>query len=58
MNSCTDCLSRNTCQSADKPMENYIRQLPRETAHHRVAGQSTKCGFGLQGPWPFRVAPE
>ena len=49
MNSCTGCLSRNTCQSADKPMEDYIRQLPLETAHHRVEGQSTKCGFGLQG---------
>ncbi len=65
MNSCTDCLSRNTCQSADKPMENYIRQLPRETAHHRVAGQSTKCGFGLQGVCcrlcangPCRVTPD
>ena len=49
MNSCTDCLSRNTCASADKPMENYIRSLPLETAHHRVAAQETKCGFGLQG---------
>ena len=49
MNSCTDCLSRNTCASADKPMENYIRSLPLETAHHRVATQETKCGFGLQG---------
>ena len=65
MNSCTDCLSRNTCPSADKPMENYIRQLPRETAHHRVAGQSTKCGFGLQGVCcrlcangPCRVTPD
>ena len=49
MNSCTDCLSRNTCASADKPMENYIRSLPLETAHHRVPTQETKCGFGLQG---------
>ena len=49
MNSCTDCLSRNTCLSADKPMENYIRSLPLETAHHRVENQKTKCGFGLQG---------
>ena len=49
MNSCTDCLSRNTCPSADKPMENYIRSLPLETAHHRVENQKTKCGFGLQG---------
>ncbi len=49
MNSCTDCLSRNTCPSADKPMESYIRSLPLETAHHRVENQKTKCGFGLQG---------
>ncbi|MCI8441427.1 MAG: anaerobic carbon-monoxide dehydrogenase catalytic subunit [Provencibacterium sp.] len=62
---CTDCLSRNTCPSADKPMEEYIRRLPLETAHHRVQGQSTKCGFGLQGVCcrlcangPCRVTPE
>lgn len=65
MNSCTDCLSRNTCLSADKPMENYIRSLPLETAHHRVATQETKCGFGLQGVCcrlcangPCRVTPD
>ena len=48
MNNCTDCLSRNTCPSADKPMEEYIRRLPLETAHHRVETQQTKCGFGLR----------
>lgn len=65
MNSCTDCLSRNTCASADKPMENYIRSLPLETAHHRVAAQETKCGFGLQGVCcrlcangPCRITPD
>ena len=65
MNSCTDCLSRNTCASADKPMENYIRSLPLETAHHRVPTQETKCGFGLQGVCcrlcangPCRVTPD
>ncbi len=65
MNSCTDCLSRNTCLSADKPMENYIRSLPLETAHHRVAAQETKCGFGLQGVCcrlcangPCRITPD
>ena len=65
MNSCTDCLSRNTCPSADKPMENYIRSLPLETAHHRVVTQETKCGFGLQGVCcrlcangPCRVTPD
>ena len=64
MNSCTDCLSRNTCPSADKPMESYIRSLPLETAHHRVENQKTKCGFGLQGVCcrlcangPCRVTP-
>lgn len=65
MNSCTDCLSRNTCLSADKPMESYIRSLPLETAHHRVAAQETKCGFGLQGVCcrlcangPCRITPD
>ena len=62
---CTDCFSRNTCASADKPMEAYIRQLPRETAHHRVETQETKCGFGLQGVCcrlcangPCRITPD
>ena len=65
MNSCTECLSRNTCPSADKPMENYIRSLPLETAHHRVETQKTKCGFGLQGVCcrlcangPCRITPD
>ena len=62
--SCTDCISRNTCPSADKPMEEYIRSLHLETAHHRVETQKTKCGFGLQGVCcrlcangPCRVTP-
>ena len=46
MNQCFGC---NTCASADKKLEGYIRELPMETSHHRVEGQSTKCGFGLQG---------
>ena len=65
MNNCTDCLSRNTCPSADKPMEEYIRRLPLETAHHRVETQQTKCGFGLQGVCcrlcangPCRITPD
>ena len=65
MNNCTDCLSRNTCPSADKPMEEYIRRLSLETAHHRVETQRTKCGFGLQGVCcrlcangPCRIAPD
>ncbi len=65
MNRCDTCFSCNTCPSADKPMESYIRRLPMETAHHRVAGQATKCGFGLQGVCcrlcangPCRVTPD
>lgn len=65
MNNCTDCLSRNTCPSADKPMEEYIRRLSLETAHHRVETQRTKCGFGLQGVCcrlcangPCRITPD
>lgn len=46
MNQCFGC---NTCKSADKPLENFIRELPMETSHHRVDTQKTKCGFGLQG---------
>ena len=45
-------------------MEEYIRSLPLETAHHRVETQKTKCGFGLQGVCcrlcangPCRVTP-
>ena len=64
-NNCTDCLSCNTCASADKPMEEYIRRLPLETAHHRVVTQETKCGFGLQGVCcrlcangPCRITPD
>ena len=45
MNQCYSC---TTCKSADKPLECYIAGLPMETSHHRVEGQSVKCGFGLQ----------
>ena len=62
MNGCFGC---NTCASADKPLEGFIRNLPMETSHHRVEGQSTKCGFGLQGVccWlcsngPCRITPK
>ncbi|MCI8866311.1 MAG: anaerobic carbon-monoxide dehydrogenase catalytic subunit [Lachnospiraceae bacterium] len=57
--------SCNTCKSADKLLEGYIAELPMETSHHRVEGQSTKCAFGLQGVCcrlcangPCRVTPE
>ena len=33
MNQCFGC---NTCASADKPLEGFIRELPMETSHHRV----------------------
>ena len=62
MNQCFGC---NTCASADKPLEGFIRELPMETSHHRVEGQSTKCGFGLQGVCcrlcsngPYRITPK
>ena len=62
MNGCFGC---NTCASADKPLEGFIRNLPMETSHHRVEGQSTKCGFGLQGGCcrlcsngPCRITPK
>ena len=62
MNTCYSC---TTCKSADKPLEGYIAGLPMETSHHRVEGQSVKCGFGLQGVCcrlcsngPCRITPE
>ncbi len=62
MNQCYGC---NTCKSADKPLETFIRSLPMETSHHRVEKQSTKCGFGLQGVCcrlcangPCRITPQ
>ena len=62
MNQCFGC---NTCASAEKKLEGYIRELPMETSHHRVEGQSTKCGFGLQGVCcrlcangPCRITPK
>lgn len=59
------CYGCNTCKSADKPLEGYIRNLPFETSHHRVDTQKTKCGFGLQGVCcrlcsngPCRITPD
>ena len=49
----------------EKTLEGIIRNLPMETSHHRVEGQSTKCGFGLQGVCcrlcsngPCRITPK
>lgn len=39
----------NICESADKKIENFVRELPCETSFHRVENQEVKCGFGLQG---------
>lgn len=65
MSECTNCFSSRTCPSADKPLEAFIRSLPMETSHHRTEGQSTKCGFGLQGVCcrlcangPCRITPK
>jgi carbon-monoxide dehydrogenase catalytic subunit len=65
MTDCSKCYSQNTCASADKPLEAFIKTLPMETSHHRVASQSTKCGFGLQGVCcrlcangPCRITPK
>ena len=62
MNQCYGC---TTCESADKPLEGFIKNLPLETSHHRVEGQSTKCAFGLQGVCcrlcsngPCRITPD
>ncbi|QNM06140.1 anaerobic carbon-monoxide dehydrogenase catalytic subunit [Qiania dongpingensis] len=62
MNQCFGC---NTCKSADKPLETFIKGLPMETSHHRVDTQKTKCGFGLQGVCcrlcangPCRITPQ
>ncbi|WKY47866.1 anaerobic carbon-monoxide dehydrogenase catalytic subunit [Eubacteriaceae bacterium ES3] len=61
MNSNFSC---KTCQSADQNLENFISGLSYETSHHRVEGQSVKCGFGLQGiccrlcsNGPCRISP-
>jgi len=37
------------CKSADKELENYIINLPVNTAFHRVDAQIMKCEFGLRG---------
>lgn len=65
MSNCSSCFRCNTCKSADKPLEAFIKTLPMETSHHRVESQSTKCGFGLQGVCcrlcangPCRITPK
>lgn len=55
----------NICDNADQILKQYISELPAETSHHRVEGQSVKCGFGLQGVCcrlcangPCRITPD
>ena len=42
MNQCFGC---NTCASADKKLEGYIRELPMETSHHRWKGRARSAGL-------------
>jgi len=51
--------------SADKPLEQFIADLPMETSFHRVEAQEVKCEFGLQGcccrlcaNGPCRITPD
>ena len=53
------------CTSADKKLENFIVDLPVETAFHRLDSQILKCGFGLSGiccklcaNGPCRITPD
>lgn len=39
----------NVCESSDKKLEKYVREMPLETSFHRVERQEVRCGFGLQG---------
>ena len=57
--------SCTTCQSADKPLEQFIADLPMETSFHRVESQEVKCEFGLEGVCcrlcangPCRITPD
>lgn len=62
MEKCNNC---NLCDNADQGLKKFLSELPAETSHHRVEGQSVKCGFGLQGiccrlcaNGPCRITPE
>lgn len=37
------------CSSADKPLENFLKECGEETSHHRMITQQNKCGYGLGG---------
>lgn len=62
MSTVTNC---ETCASADGVLQDFIRGLDVETAHHRMETQQLKCGFGLKGiccklcaNGPCRVTPD
>ena len=61
----TQRFSCTTCRSADKPLEQFIADLPMETSFHRVDSQEVKCEFGLEGVCcrlcangPCRITPD
>ena len=41
--------NQKICKSADKELENFIINLPVNTAFHRIGTQMLKCEFGLRG---------
>ena len=45
----TQRFSCTVCQSADKPLERFVADLPLETSFHRTESQELKCEFGLSG---------
>jgi len=61
----TERFSCTVCRSADKPLEQFIADLPMETSFHRVETQEVKCEFGLEGVCcrlcangPCRITPD
>lgn len=42
-------MSAKICQSADKPLQNFIENVSFDTSHHRMVVQQNKCGYGLSG---------
>ena len=52
------------CNSADKPLEEFLEKAPFDTSHHRMVSQANKCGYGLSGVCcrlcsngPCRISP-
>ena len=42
-------MSEKICSSADKPLEEFLKNCGEDTSHHRMVAQQNKCGFGLKG---------